>query len=244
MRVMRGAREHGHRPAIDPLFRSAALSFGSRVIGVILSGLLDDGTVGLFEVKRAGGIAVVQDPADTEWPSMPQSALRNVDVDHCLPAGLLGPLLAELVAAPVPCAGKPAPELAQELELLTLHEDEREHPGDPSPYSCPDCGGVLWETNEDDLLRFRCRVGHAYSSDTLTADQAVTVERALWTALRALEEQAGVKRRLGERAARQGRAATARQFESRAVELEQQAMQVRDLLLVGAGAARTSESPA
>jgi two-component system chemotaxis response regulator CheB len=244
MRVTRGAREHGHRPAIDPLFRSAALSFGSRVIGVILSGLLDDGTVGLFEVKRAGGIAVVQDPADTEWPSMPQSALRNVDVDHCLPADLLGPLLAKLVAAPPAPAQDPDPELAQELELLTMHEDEREHPGDPSPYSCPDCSGVLWETNDGDLLRFRCRVGHAYTSDTLTADQAVTVERALWTALRALEEQAGVKRRLGERAARQGRAATARQFESRAVELEQQARQVRDLLLAGVGAARTSETPA
>ena len=238
MRVTRGAREHGHRPAIDPLFRSAAITFGPRVIGVILSGLLDDGTIGLLEVKRAGGIAVVQDPADTEWPSMPQSALRNVAVDHALPAGRLGPLLAELVGVALPASTPQAsPEVGQELELVTLHGDEGEHPGEPSPYSCPDCGGVLWESSEGDLLRFRCRVGHAYTSDTVTADQALTAERALWTALRALEEQAGVKRRLGERAGRQGRAASSRQFEARALELEAQARRVRDLLMLGVGAA-------
>jgi two-component system, chemotaxis family, protein-glutamate methylesterase/glutaminase len=240
MRVTRGARENGSRPAIDPLFRSAALAFGPRVAGVVLSGLLDDGTVGLREIKRAGGLAIVQDPADTPWPSMPQHALDHVPIDHCASPAAIGDFLVSLVGAErVAPAGLSDTERAvREVRVLTMHEDERDKPGDPSPYSCPECGGVLWELRDGEMLRFRCRVGHAYTSDLLLTDQGDTIERALWTALRALEEQGALKRRLAERARTQGNATTASHLDHRARDLHDQAEQVRSLLLAGVGAAR------
>jgi two-component system chemotaxis response regulator CheB len=239
MRVSRGAREHGVRPAIDPLFRSAALAAGPRVIGVVLSGLLDDGTVGLREIKKAGGVAIVQEPAETPFPAMPESALAHVNVDYCLPSAEIGELLDNLVAsadAADAASGGGDATLEHEVKGLTMHEDEREHPGEPSPYSCPECGGVLWEIKDGEILRFRCRVGHAYTSETLTGDQASTVEHALWTALRALEEQAAVRRRIADRARRQGHLTTAEKFARRVSELETQAQTVRDLLMSGVGA--------
>ncbi len=239
MHVTRGAREHGHRPAIDPLFRSAALAFGPRSIGVVLSGMLDDGTVGLLELKRAGGIAIVQTPSDTPWPSMPESALAHVSVDYNVSAHQIGELLETLVASGDAADVEPLIDtttLEKEIKGLTTHEDEREHPGDPSPYACPDCGGVLWELQDREVLRFRCRVGHAYTSETLTAGQSTAVERALWSALRALEEQAAVKRRLAERSRRLGHSSTAEKFDASARQLDGQAQSVRDLVLTGVGA--------
>ena len=251
--VSRGAREHGARPAIDPLFRSVAVSYGARAIGVVLSGLLDDGTVGLREIKRAGGIAIVQDPRDTEWPSMPQSALSHVDVDYSVPAIQIGSLLQQIVmpqeqivipqekSTKIMARYDNDERVNEELSELTMHRDEREHPGEPSPYSCPECGGVLWELTDGELIRFRCRVGHAYTSETLTTEQAMTVEHALWTALRALEEQAAVRRRMADRAARQGLSVSTDRYQRRARELEHHAQQVRTLLMAGVGAA---EEPA
>jgi two-component system, chemotaxis family, protein-glutamate methylesterase/glutaminase len=124
-----------------------------------------------------------------------------------------------------------------------MHVDERDHPGEPSPYSCPDCGGVLWELQDGDILRFRCRVGHAYTGDTLTTEQATAVEHALWTALRALEEQAAVKRRLAQRMRRVAHQSLADRFDKHAVELDGQAESVRELLLSGVGA-KTAEADA
>ena len=250
MIVTRGAREHGHRPAIDPLFRSAAVAYGKRAIGVILSGLLDDGTVGLRDIKRAGGTAIVQDPRDTEWPSMPQSALNHVAVDYSVPAAQIGTLLQQLVRDARRSGGAMSNEdenlASEELRELTTHQDERQHPGEPSPYSCPECGGVLWELRDGELLRFRCRVGHAYTNETLTSEQALVVEHALWSALRALEEQAAVRRRMAERARRNGRTTSAERFDERARELDEQAQQVRNLVLAGVGAAQEeiAEEPA
>lgn len=239
MRVTRGAREHGHRPAIDPLFRSAALVFGPRVIGVILSGLLDDGTVGLIEVKRAGGIAVVQDPADTPFPSMPRSAIAHVEVDYVVPADQIGGILEQLVMEKQSRAHVPNGDdtrIRGELRALTTPQDERDAAGNPSPYSCPECGGVLWELKDAQLGRFRCRVGHAYNPDSLTAEQAAVVEQSLWTALRALEEQAGVKRRMADRFKRQGQQVVADQIDRRVRELEEHSQRIRELLFVGVGA--------
>jgi two-component system chemotaxis response regulator CheB len=250
MAVTRGAREHGHRPAIDPLFRSAAVTYGRRAIGVILSGSLHDGTVGLREIKRAGGLAIVQDPNDTEWPSMPLSALRHVEVDRTVPASQIGILLQQLVLTPVrsPASMPDRDEntLKDELRGLTMHEDERDHTGEPSPYSCPECGSVLWELRDGGLIRFRCRVGHAYTSETLTTEQALTVEHALWRALRALEEHAAVRRRMAERAMLNGNAVTAERYKKRARELDEQAQQVRNLVIGGVGSAEeesTAEEP-
>jgi two-component system chemotaxis response regulator CheB len=246
--VHRGAREHGVRPAIDPLFRSVAIAYGPRAVGVVLSGLLDDGTVGLREIKRAGGLAVVQDPRDTEWPSMPRSALAHVQVDYSVPAAQIGPLLQQIVMphgrSPMAIPNGDDTQTKEELKELTMHRDQQEHPGEPSPYSCPECGGVLWEIRDGELFRFRCRVGHGYTSETLTTEQAVAVEHALWSALRALEEQAAVRERMADRARRQGRTTSADRYQRRALELARQAQQVRSLVLTGLGAAEEVEEPA
>ena len=249
MNVTRGAREHGHRPAIDPLFRSAALAYGPRAIGIILSGLLYDGTVGLREIKRAGGLAIVQDPKDTDWPSMPQSALKHVKVDYCVPATQIGTLLQQVVMTQSRSETEMSTDdddkvASEELRELTMHRDERQHPGEPSPYSCPECGGVLWELKDGELLRFRCRVGHAYTNETLTTEQALMVEHALWSALRALEEQAAVRRRMAERAMSKDLKSLAARYQERARELERQAQQVRNLVLAGVGASEAAEEPA
>ena len=131
----------------------------------------------------------------------------------------------------------------EELRELTMHEDERDHPGEPSPYSCPECGGVLWELKDGELIRFRCRVGHAYSSETLTTEQALTIEHALWSALRALEEQAAVRRRMAERSLKMGNRDTAERYADRARELDAQAQQVRNLVLAGVGTVAEESTP-
>jgi two-component system chemotaxis response regulator CheB len=163
VRVVRGPRENRHRPAADPLFRSAARVYGPRVVGVILTGALDDGTAGLLTVKRQGGIAVVQDPDEALYPSMPMSALANVAVDYRLPLSKIGPLLVRLAGEQVEENGehpvsKDMEIKLEDMDVETLHNDERA--GKPSGFSCPECGGVLWEIEDGDLLRFRCRVGH------------------------------------------------------------------------------------
>ena len=132
---------------------------------------------------------------------------------------------------------------SEELRELTMHRDERQHPGEPSPYSCPECGGVLWELRDGELLRFRCRVGHAYTNETLTTEQAQMVEHALWSALRALEEQAAVRRRMAERAMSKDLTSLAARYQERARELERQAQQVRNLVLAGVGAEEAPEEP-
>ena len=170
IRLGYGPRENMARPAVDPLFRSAALSFGPRVIGVVLSGDLNDGTAGLAAVKQCGGIAVVQDPGDALAPAMPRSALSQVTVDHCLPAAELGALLVRLPRLP---AGKPSPVPADiRLEVAIAAGtgsslDEIKKLGNPSPFTCPECNGVLSEMKGAVPLRFRCQVGHAYTADTL-----------------------------------------------------------------------------
>ena len=179
MRLVRGPRENRTRPAVDPLFRSAALAFGPRVIAVVLSGALDDGTAGLWAVKDRGGIAVVQEPDDAAVPSMPSSALAEVAVDHVAPAHELGPLLARLVRQPVPAQPPPARQAADELErevgISAIDEASHARPeryGQPSRFTCPDCGGVLWELGVEGPLRFRCEVGHAHSPVTLAETQS------------------------------------------------------------------------
>ena len=123
-----------------------------------------------------------------------------------------------------------------------MHEDERDHPGEPSPYSCPECGGVLWELEDGEVLRFRCRVGHAYTSETLTSEQATAVEQALWSALRALEEQAAVRRRIAQRMRRGGQLFSADKLDERVIELEHQAQSVRKLLMSGVGAKQQADA--
>lgn len=237
VRLYRGPRENGNRPAVDPMFRSAALSYGARVIGVVLSGNLDDGTSGLLAIKRRGGIAVVQDPEDAMFPSMPQSAIEHMAVDHVVKLERLGALLHELAARPAQEEEEivPADDLEKETEYsevdLTRIEDAAAHPGVLAPFGCPDCGGTLWELREGDLVRFRCRVGHAWTSDALLASQSETLDAALWTALRALEESAALSKQLAERAHIRGNSRLAERLGDAAAIALRRAETIRNVLL-------------
>ncbi|HTM07884.1 MAG TPA: chemotaxis protein CheB [Verrucomicrobiae bacterium] len=203
IRLVRGPKENNTRPAIDPTFRTAARAYGPRVVGVVLSGALDDGTAGLHAVKKRRGVAIVQDPAEALFPDMPQNAIAGVAVDHVLPKAEIAPLLARLAREPASPNGGRAPETMEkeiEIEAMNMKIPDDDKPGEPSVYGCPECGGVLWELQEDELLRFRCRVGHGYSAEGLIVEQSEALDTALWSAYRALQENASLARRLAERA--------------------------------------------
>ncbi|MBG6077678.1 chemotaxis protein CheB [Polaromonas sp. CG_9.11] len=193
IRLSRGPKEHHARPAIDPLFRSAALNYGPRAIGVVLTGMLDDGSDGLRAIKDCGGTAVVQDPADAHAPSMPRSALACVYADHVVPLAALGPLLYDLAsrAAVVDGAtGMPVSPAALRWEhAVSLGVNGMENlkaMSSPSPFTCPDCGGVLFELDGTRRVRLRCHAGHAFSLRSLAHLREERSDAALWTSLRVL----------------------------------------------------------
>lgn len=234
IRISHGPHENGHRPAIDPLFRSAARRFGPRVIGVVLSGALDDGTAGLASIKRAGGVALVQDPDDALYPGMPRSALELVTVDQTLPATALGSAIVALIHTPAPEGLSPSDEeedaedRLMDLDMDIMHIET--HPGHPSAFGCPNCGGVLWEMHDPSILRFRCRVGHAWTADSLAATMGEALEEALWSALRALEEKAELVGRLADRARQSGHLLATQRFSEQAAEVQSRAKVIRDVL--------------
>jgi two-component system chemotaxis response regulator CheB len=236
LRLVAGPRENGHRPSIDVLFRTAAQVYGPRVIGVVLSGTLDDGTAGLLAIKRRGGLAIVQQPADARYPGMPQSALEHVVVDHVLPVRDIPATLSRLAREPAPAEmAAPSDELQEEiraaaLDLERLNRDA--YPGAPSVYTCPECSGSLWEIRDGELLRYRCRVGHAYTAESLLAGQAGMVEAALWAALRALEEKASLASRLVKQANARGYQLAAVRFAEQEEDARQRAAVIRLALLV------------
>jgi two-component system, chemotaxis family, protein-glutamate methylesterase/glutaminase len=201
--VTKGARENRSRPSIDPLFRSAAVAYGSGTIGVLLTGYLDDGTSGMMAIKRCGGICIVQDPLDAAFPDMPQSALNNLKVDHRVPLAQMGALLVDLVRRPrkgahgsrgsrgskqhgipedIVIEAKIAKRVLSDLSAV-------EALGDQVPFNCPECGGVLWQIAKGNLIRYRCHTGHAFTSAVLLAEQTEKIEETLWVALRMFEER-------------------------------------------------------
>lgn len=220
VRVMHGPRENRHRPAIDPLFRTAAREYGPRVVGVILSGLQDDGAAGLYAVKQRGGITIVQDPNDATWKDMPKRAIEYVGPYAILGTRDIAPTLVELANGQevelamakkkdkdsisrksngknqkqqnVASGGLERPDVNEE----TVYSDEGE--GIPSVFACPECHGVLWELKDEKMVRFRCRVGHSYGTESLTKELSMASESALWAAVRALEEKAALQRRVAE----------------------------------------------
>jgi two-component system chemotaxis response regulator CheB len=187
--VQRGPKENGARPAVDPLFRSASISYGPRVIAVVVSGNLDCGTAGLVSVKARGGVAIVQRPEEAVARDMPQSAIDHVPVDHVLPLSEIGPTVVRLTheAAPVKADWRPP------AALLEVEGDE---PGLRSDVVCPICQGSLTEGQLSGVTTFRCHVGHAFSPAALLAEQAESLERALWAAVRALEESGNMAQRM------------------------------------------------
>lgn len=191
MLITKGAHENRSRPAIDPLFRSAAVAFGTGVIGILLTGYLDDGTSGMKVIKKCGGICIVQDPEDAEYPDMPRNVLNNIKVDYSLPLSEMGPLLFKIISRKLP-NNKPVPEdvlvEAKIAERVLSDLSSVNKLGDQVPFNCPGCGGVLWQVGKDSDLRFRCHTGHAYTADYLLAEQTHKIEETMWTALRMFEE--------------------------------------------------------
>jgi two-component system chemotaxis response regulator CheB len=230
VRISRGPQENGYRPAVDVLFRTGAQVDGPRVVGVVLTGNLDDGTAGLSVVKKHGGVAVVQDPDEAEHSGMPRSAMHSVQVDHVLPLALIPRLLEKL-------AREPLPEIVREPAALPTkseveHGIDPEGQGIPSAVTCPDCGGTLYEREEGGLMHFRCRTGHAYSPESLLAKQSESLEASLWAAVRSLEENAALSRRM-DRWMHHGRKDSVRRYAQRAEEAERHAETLRKILVEG-----------
>lgn len=190
--VTKGAQENRSRPAIDPLFRSAAVAFAQNVIGILLTGYLDDGTAGLTAIQRCGGICIIQDPKDAEYPDMPRNALNQIKPDYCVPILEIGGLLYQLVskkatkrkAVPndILIETKIAKRVLSDLQAVDAL-------GDQVPFNCPGCGGVLWKMNKAGASRYRCHTGHAYTAASLLAEQSMKIEETMWTALRMFEER-------------------------------------------------------
>lgn len=237
LRLIRGPRENRNRPAIDPTFRSAALTYGPRVVGVVLTGLLDDGTSGLMVIRARGGEAIVQDPRTALFPAMPANALERVPEAFVSPLtdmpGLIATLVAEEVRSRVPNPSPNDPSAKEvryaEFDMSEIEDEIRN--GKPSAFACPECGGVLWEVDQHGLLRFRCRVGHAYTARHLRAEQRQAIETALWSALRALEERASLYRRMAERVRHFRQDETCRVYEERAANAEGNSRTLRDFLV-------------
>lgn len=232
--VRRGARENRCRPAIDPLFRSVAVAYGVRAVGLILTGTLDDGTAGLRAVKRCGGLAMVQDPEDAEWPDMPCNAMRHVSVDACAPLSDLPALLTRLLTEPSgPAVPVPA-DIAMEARIPENGFDAvpelTASVGKPSTLSCPDCGGNLVEIEDGPLLRFRCKVGHAYGPATLAEFHRESIEQAIWVALRTHEDRAIMFRRLADRARAHGHPTVEANWTRSAQEAERTVAMLKDVL--------------
>lgn len=240
--LSRGPTENGHRPAVDALFRSAARARGPRVIGVQLSGSLDDGAAGMVAIAGAHGAVVVQDPQGAIYPGMPESVLRLLTADHVLPVAKIPAVLADLTAADLPDDLGPGISELERVEVdLALEgdrgmENQLQRFGDSADFSCPDCGGVLIALQNTG--RFRCRVGHAWTQDALLDIQGDKYERALWTAYRLLEEKASLATRMERMAREQGNAGMERRHGMVARESGDAAVVLRELLLGGLPADR------
>lgn len=200
--LSRGPRENNSRPAIDPLFRSAAVNYGERVIGVLLSGMLDDGSYGLRAIKRAGGSVLIQDPADALFPDMPSAARRLTAPDFTGTAADIGEKITELVLSPngsIRQTTNKADVIESNIAELRGRPESTKELGNPSAFACPACFGVLWELKDEGEPRYRCRVGHSYTANTLIDSQGAVIESALWSAVRALQERADLLNRIASR---------------------------------------------
>ncbi|MEG3899558.1 MULTISPECIES: chemotaxis protein CheB [unclassified Microcoleus] len=247
MRVVRGPQENRFRPAIDALFRSAARAYGSRVVGVVLTGYLDDGTVGLQAVKKRGGVAIVQDPKEAEYPSMATSALRYVKVDHCLPLAEIPDLLVQL--SKQPAADEEAYPVTEEIEIESKIAEQQmntqeflknvEAIGTRTTYTCPECNGSIWQIGKSEPLRFRCHIGHSFTADVFLSEQTQNIENALWSAVRAMEEKVTFSRQMSERMKNYNLQSAAAKYEDHATSLDAEVSLIREIILKGFATKRT-----
>ncbi|MEG3986813.1 chemotaxis protein CheB [Microcoleus sp. Pol7_A1] len=247
IRVVHGPKENRFRPAIDTLFRSAARAYGSRVVGVVLTGYLDDGTVGLQAVKKRGGVTIVQDPKEAEYPSMPTSALRYVKVDRCLPLAEIPDLLVEL--SKQPAAEQEAYPMTEEIEIesniaeqqMNTKEllDNVEAIGTRTTYTCPECNGSIWQIDKSEPLRFRCHTGHSFTADTFLAEQTQSLENALWSATRIMEDKVMFLRQMSERMRNYNLQSAAAKYEDHAESLDAEVSLIRGIIVKGFATKRT-----
>jgi len=210
--VSLGPKEQHQRPSVNVTFRSAALAYAERVVGVVLTGEMDDGTAGLWEIKRRGGVAVVQNPEEALFPSMPLSALREIEVDYTVNLAEIGPVLCRLATTDGDLTRSPLDISDMEKKLTDL--------------TCPDCRGTIWEVSRGSGTEYRCRVGHSYSPKTMLAEHFSTQEKALYSALVALEEGTSLAKRLVDQFDPQFR----ERLREEALSLEEEAEVLRKLL--------------
>jgi two-component system chemotaxis response regulator CheB len=236
LHVTRGPKENRVRPAIDPLFRSAAAAYGRHAVGVVLTGYLDDGTAGLWAIRERGGVAIVQNPEEAVAPSMPMSALKHVEVNHCLALDKIPALLVKLAHTPVaPNGVQPVPSKMQTEIRIAREDDPRKSGiygwGEPSLFACPECHGVLLKFKEGSNLRFRCHTGHAYSIETLLAELSGKTEEVLWNAARGINETVTLLEQMAAELEKHGHREAATQFRRQAAETARRAEAVRRLLV-------------
>lgn len=230
VRLGNGPRENMTRPAIDPLFRSAALSYGPRTVGVVLSGMLNDGASGLTAIKACGGTAVVQHPLDAQADQMPLAALEVVEADQVAPASQLGRVIAQIVGEQAGAAHDPPGGLPLEVEIAggsRLGAESLREIAEPSALTCPDCQGVLSEVSGEQPLRYRCQIGHATTAEILESRRD-HVDEAMRIALRMMEERVTLVTRMARDARQTGRTAVAELYEARAEEYARYATILRD----------------
>lgn len=235
--VKKGPKENRFRPSIDALFRSAAYTYGPQVIGVVLTGLLNDGTSGMWTVKRLGGVSIVQQPGDAEFPSMPESVLEYVEVEHVVPLSQIGPLLYRLTQEEAPSV----PELSDEernriqTEIDIAAQDNGFEmgiidKGELTPLTCPECHGALVRFKEGKLIRYRCHTGHAYTASALLLEVTQSVEETLWSSVRGLDETVMLLEQSASAFAEAGEMEPAGQFSEKAKEVRERSRRIRELL--------------
>ncbi|RDV14474.1 chemotaxis protein CheB [Pontibacter diazotrophicus] len=239
MLVTRGPRENQFRPSIDPLFRSAAAYHGASVTGVVLTGFMSDGVVGMESIKRSGGATVVQAPDDAEFPALPNNVIRQIKTDYVVPISDMGEILVKLAnrldqdSVTVPTDVWQEAQIAERVmnnSVMTSIE-ELEKAGSRSPYSCPECGGGLWELSQQNTIkRFRCHSGHAYTKDSLLDGISNALEETLWVALRTLEERRNILMQMSQVDNDKGNRRWATVQEERAEEMKVHVERLRELL--------------
>lgn len=236
MRVTHGPKENRFRPAVDPLFRSAAYAYGNRVIGIILSGGLDDGTAGLWTVKHYGGIAIVQSPKDAEVSSMPENAIRQVKVDYVVPVADMASLIVRLSKEPVTENADSMKDEQTKKEIdIAAEENAMEHGilkfSELTPYSCPECHGVLSRLRNGNIVRYRCHTGHAYSADALIMAITEKIEDGLYNAIRGMDESVMLLNHIGDHYAEANEPKLAALYFKKAKEADERSRLVRKAAL-------------
>jgi two-component system chemotaxis response regulator CheB len=229
--IGKGPMENRYRPSIDALFRSGAVAFSRQAIGIVLTGMLEDGASGMQAIKRSGGICIVQDPNEAKYPDMPEAVMQQIEPDYVLPVQEMGNAINKTINnGQIKRSVKVPDDVIKEAEIaekIQIGINAVEGLGERSTFSCPDCGGVMWDINNNGLSRYRCHVGHSFTEEGLLASMEVSTESALWTALRIIEERKNLLSKIAEREKKYGRNSAARMYSLRVRELEAQIDQLK-----------------